>query len=116
VGAVAFCDWDLAKRHLPDEGEELFVSCPIAIDPSHFSRRIAAQRSRFTIFGKEPDRLKNLVNGKIASFTLSAKLSLKSSATLMVWHEPALPHDNDRGRIDARRRIRRRLSERCRNR
>jgi|SRR5271165_3171202 len=58
--------------------------------PSHFSRRIAAQRSRLTIFGKEPDLLKNLVNGKIANFTLSAKLSLKSSASLMVWHEPAL--------------------------
>jgi hypothetical protein len=31
---------------------------PLAIDPSHFLRRLAAQRSCFTIFGREKDGLK----------------------------------------------------------
>ena len=51
----ALPDWEEAKPYLPDEfdNEELGLKCPLAIDPSHFSRRIAAQRSRFTIFGRE---------------------------------------------------------------
>jgi hypothetical protein len=56
----ALPDWDEAKPYLPDEfdNEELGLTCPLAIDPSHFSRRLAAQRSRFTIFGREKDGLK----------------------------------------------------------
>ncbi len=56
----ALPDWEEAKPYLPDEfdNEELGLKCPLAIDPSHFSRRIAAQRSRFTIFGRERDGLK----------------------------------------------------------
>jgi hypothetical protein len=56
----ALPDWDEAKPYLPDEfdNEELGLRCPLAIDPSHFSRRLAAQRSRFTIFGREKDGLK----------------------------------------------------------
>lgn len=77
AGAVAFCDWAAADRHLPDEGGKLVVSCPIPIDPSHFARRIAAQRSRFTIFGKEPKRLKKLANDcqdcKLAKFNIEYK-------------------------------------------
>src|SRR6266436_9879024 len=65
AGGTAFCDWGAAQTYLPDEKDPLKtldVTCPMAIDPSHFSRRIAAQRSRFTIFGKEPDKLKDLAN------------------------------------------------------
>ena len=53
-------DWDEAKPYLPDEfdNDELGLQCPLAIDPSHFSRRVAAQRSRFTIFGRSTDGLK----------------------------------------------------------
>jgi hypothetical protein len=56
----ALPDWEEAKPYLPDEfdNEELGLKCPLAIDPSHFSRRIAAQRSPFTIFGREKDGLK----------------------------------------------------------
>jgi hypothetical protein len=56
----ALSDWDEAKPYLPDEfdNKELGLKCPLAIDPSHFSRRFAAQRSRFTIFGRERDGLK----------------------------------------------------------
>jgi len=59
----ALPDWDEAKPYLPDEfdNEELGLKCPLAIDPSHFSRRFAAQRSRFTIFGRERDALKKIV-------------------------------------------------------
>jgi FRG domain len=61
----ALPDWDEAKPYLPDEfdSERLGLKCPLAIDPSHFSRRIAAQRSRFTIFGREKDGLKAMANG-----------------------------------------------------
>jgi hypothetical protein len=60
----ALPDWDEAKPYLPDEfdNEELGLECPLAIDPSHFSRRIAAQRSRFTIFGRTKDGLKVVAN------------------------------------------------------
>ncbi len=56
---VALPDWKEAKPYLKNEfdNDELGLSCPLAIDPSHFSRRIAAQRSRFTIFGREPNGL-----------------------------------------------------------
>lgn len=56
---VALPDWREAKPYLKNEfnNDELGLSCPLAIDPSHFSRRIAAQRSRFTIFGREPNGL-----------------------------------------------------------
>jgi FRG domain len=77
AGAVAFYDWGAADRHLPDEGRGLVVSCPIPVDPSHLSRRIAAQRSRFMIFGREPDRLKKLADHcaacKIAKFDVEYK-------------------------------------------
>jgi len=60
----ALPDWEEAKPYLPDEfdNEDLGLECPLAIDPSHFSRRIAAQRSRFTIFGREKDGLKKVAN------------------------------------------------------
>jgi hypothetical protein len=40
------------------EGPGLSKPTVKQFDPSHFSRRIAAQRSRFTIFGREKDGLK----------------------------------------------------------
>lgn len=60
----ALPDWDEAKPYLPDEfdNDEVGLTCPLAIDPSHFSRRFAAQRSRFTIFGGEKDGLKTIAN------------------------------------------------------
>jgi hypothetical protein len=60
----ALPDWEEVQPYLPDEfdNEELGLKCPLAIDPSHFSRRIAAQRSRLTVFGREKDGLKGLAN------------------------------------------------------
>jgi hypothetical protein len=56
---VALPDWRAAKPYLKSEfsSDKLGLWCPLAIDPSHFSRRIAAQRSHFTIFGRDPDGL-----------------------------------------------------------
>ena len=56
---VALPDWDEAKPYLKNEfnNERLGKFCPLAIDPSQFSRRIAAQRSHFTIFARAPDGL-----------------------------------------------------------
>jgi len=60
---VALPDWDEAKPYLKNEfdNEELGKLCPLAIDPSHLSRRIAAQRSHFTIFGRDPNGLREAV-------------------------------------------------------
>jgi hypothetical protein len=61
----ALSDWEEAKPYLSDdefENEELGVICPLAIDPPHFSRRFAAQRSCFTIFGRDMDGLKLVAN------------------------------------------------------
>jgi FRG domain len=57
----ALPDWEEVKPYLTDdefENDELGLECPLAIDPSHFSRRFAAQRSCFTIFGREKDGMK----------------------------------------------------------
>lgn len=58
----ALPDWDETQPYLCDDefdSCELGVKCPLAISPSHFSRRFAAQRSCFTIFGREKGGLKS---------------------------------------------------------
>jgi hypothetical protein len=57
----ALPDWEEAQHYLTKDefdNDELGAKCPLAIDPSHFLRRLAAQRSCFTIFGREKDGLK----------------------------------------------------------
>ena len=56
---VALPDWPEVKKFLPHElnSESLRPTIPVAIDPTYVSARLAAQRSRFTIFGKVPDGL-----------------------------------------------------------
>ena len=56
-------DWDEANSYLPDledafAGKQIWASLPAAIDPPHVDRRLAAQGSRFLIFGKSQDLLK----------------------------------------------------------
>jgi len=66
---VALPGWDEAKAYLSDDefdSRRLGPRIPLAIDPSHVSRRLAAQRSRFTIFGREKDGLKSLGDDKKA--------------------------------------------------
>jgi FRG domain-containing protein len=54
----ALTDWREAKEYLPKDEfdtDDIGTRFPLAIDPSHFSQRFAAQRSRFTIFGRCKD-------------------------------------------------------------
>ena len=47
-----------ASGYLPESaGEELRPELPIAVDPVHVSRRLAVQRSRFTIHGRDRNGL-----------------------------------------------------------
>jgi hypothetical protein len=53
---------DLLFGRLTSPGNEFYneplgPKFPLAIDPSHVARRFAAQRSRFTIFGRAADGL-----------------------------------------------------------
>ena len=59
-GGTALPDWEEAEAYLSkDEFQNEFLGpkFPLAIDPSHVARRFAAQRSRFTIFGRAADGL-----------------------------------------------------------
>jgi hypothetical protein len=68
---VALPEWDLSKEYLPVifEGNRLRRTFPIAIDPSHISKRVAVQRSRFLIFGNKRDGLM-----KVARATTNPRL------------------------------------------
>jgi len=59
----AMPDWEEAKPYLSEnefDNELLGPKFPLAIDPSHVARRFAAQRSRFTIFGRGVDGLRKI--------------------------------------------------------
>jgi hypothetical protein len=62
---VALPDWDVAAKYLPERfvGARLRRKLPIAIDPPHVSRRLAVQRSRFTIHGTDRDGLDSIAGG-----------------------------------------------------
>lgn len=61
---VALPNWPAANKYLSDDEienrEKLRVKQPLAIDPTHLFGRVAAQRSRFVIFGRERDQLWDL--------------------------------------------------------
>jgi hypothetical protein len=66
---VALPNWDESDAYLPEDefdSTRLGPRFPLAIDPGHVSRRLAAQRSRFTIFGREKDGLNELTADKKA--------------------------------------------------
>jgi hypothetical protein len=81
---VALPDWDEAKPYLKNafNNEKLGKFCPLAIDPSQFSRRIAAQRSHFTIFGREPDGLREAVENTDGTILHSFEVDGKQIPTL----------------------------------
>ncbi len=56
VSGVMLWDWKEAAPWFPTPFEEnLHVELPVAIDPPHVARRVAVQRSRFTIHGTNPN-------------------------------------------------------------
>jgi hypothetical protein len=53
------------ELYLPKEkniDSDLIPECPLALDPSHFTRRVAAQRSQFVVFGKDADWLRKRID------------------------------------------------------
>jgi hypothetical protein len=65
---VALPNWPAANKYLSDDEidnkEKLHVKLPLAIDPTHLFGRVAAQRSRFVIFGRDRDPLGALSSKK----------------------------------------------------
>lgn len=62
VEGVLLPDWQEAAPWFPEPFDEtLHVSQPIAVDPPHIARRVAVQRSRFTIHGRSKRGLDVLV-------------------------------------------------------
>jgi hypothetical protein len=56
-------EWEEADSYLKDledafSGDQITASLPAAIDPPHVDRRLAAQSSRFVIFGKTHDLMR----------------------------------------------------------
>jgi hypothetical protein len=64
----ALPDWDEAEPYLPDEfdSDELGLKCPLAIDPSHFSRRFLRRSREFTRVCS-PKITYHLVSGVVVS-------------------------------------------------
>ena len=60
---VVLPEWEESTAYLPDEldSEDLGPRLALAIDPSHVSSRVAAQRSRFVIFGRDPKALQSML-------------------------------------------------------
>jgi FRG domain len=79
----AMPDWDEAKPYLSEdefENEYIGPKFPLAIDPSHVARRFAAQRSRFTIFGRSVDGLMKMCNRVPESECRLCRIQIKRAA------------------------------------
>jgi hypothetical protein len=61
-------DWDRLYLPMDDDDDPLLATpdSPLLWDSPHVSRRVAAQRSRFMIFGTDPDWLSNLAGQRSA--------------------------------------------------
>lgn len=79
----AMPDWEEAKRYLSEnefDNELLGPKFPLAIDPSHVARRFAAQRSRFTIFGRGVDGLRKICAKVPDSDCRLSRITIKRAA------------------------------------
>lgn len=61
-------DWDRLYLPMDDDDDPLLATpkSPLLWDSPHVSRRVAAQRSRFMIFGTDPDWLSNIAGQRSA--------------------------------------------------
>lgn len=59
---VALPEWPIVEEYLPEkfEGKKPRRKYPLALDPTHVARRLAVQRSRFTIHGSVFDGLEEI--------------------------------------------------------
>lgn len=83
----ALPDWEEASCYLSEDAlfnEELEPNCPLAIDPPHLLRRFAAQRSCFTIFGREKDGLRTIARSQNAHLV---KLDVKKECVSQIQQE-----------------------------
>jgi hypothetical protein len=62
IEGVALPEWPIVREYLPEkfEEEKLGRKYPLAIDPTQIARRLAVQRSRFTIHGSVFDGLEEI--------------------------------------------------------
>jgi len=81
IEGVALPEWEVAQEYLPEKfGESsLRRRYPLAIDPTHVARRLAVQRSRFTIHGRALNGLE-VVSGRSKNPRLQKILVSRDSA------------------------------------
>jgi len=80
---TALPDWEEAEAYLSEDefdNELLGPKFPLAIDPSHVARRFAAQRSRFTIFGRSIDGLVKMCSSVKDSNCRLCRIRIKRAA------------------------------------
>jgi len=89
---VALPDWDEAKEYLPEEldNKRLGPELPLCIDPTHVARRVAAQRSRFVVFGRKRDGLRTLCGDGRDKTTGLACIRIRRSSARSIRRELAM--------------------------
>jgi hypothetical protein len=87
-------DYEESDKYLPDmedafNGEEVRRQLPAAIEPPHVDRRVAAQSSRFLVFGKNRDLTRCRVVGgkKKGKDARLAKIRIPGSARLSLLQQ-----------------------------
>lgn len=79
-------EFDDFKKYLPSRcGEEITGQLPIAIDPQHTDRRMAAQQSRFTLHGCVPTPLERVPEFKAlleARYLVRILIPIRDSSTV----------------------------------
>jgi len=88
----ALPDWPEAQDYLSKDefdNESVGPKLPLAIDPSHVARRFAAQRSRFTIFGRDTNGLARLCKKEDKNCPLR-RILIKRSAVQEMREDLAL--------------------------
>jgi hypothetical protein len=84
VSGVLLPHWSEAAPWFPEPfGETLHVERPIAIDPPHIARRVAVQRSRFTIHGRSKQGLDVLAANQRNPRLVKLTIGQKYAATIL---------------------------------
>jgi hypothetical protein len=87
IQGAMLSDWDEADAYLPDlgrafSGTTVRTRKPAAIDPPHVDRRLAAQGSRFVIFGADKDLMRTKAGrSKRVSARHLTKITINRRAT-----------------------------------
>jgi len=90
---TALPDWEEAEAYLPKDefdNDLLGPKLPLAIDPSHVARRFAAQRSRFTIFGRAADGLAKICDKAKGNDCRLCRIPIKRAAVVDMRRDLAM--------------------------